>query len=143
VGFDIVGLGTRNAIPVAGCKDFGAANIGCMPFNDTKVCVGLGEGPGRWCGGWRCGGWIFDSCNLIRFRLRMLEVFDENKIAPTLAFFGCLGVGFFFACWQQHALPLNGLSSHLSLSFIKLLPSITPALVMARLSVVAAFLPAY
>ena len=52
VGFDIVGLGPRNAIQAAGCKDFGAVDLGCMPFDDTKVdnvgsvCVGLGEGPG-------------------------------------------------------------------------------------------------
>src|SRR5258706_16344631 len=52
VGFDIVGLGPRNAIQVAGCKDFGAVDLGCIPFDDTKVdnvgfvCVGLGEGPG-------------------------------------------------------------------------------------------------
>ena len=37
VGFDIVGLGPRNAIQVAGCKDFGAVDLGCMPFDDTKV----------------------------------------------------------------------------------------------------------
>lgn len=52
VGFDIFSLGPRNAIQVAGCKDFGAVDLGCMPFDDTKVdnvgfvCVGLGEGPG-------------------------------------------------------------------------------------------------
>jgi len=84
-GFDIVGLGPRNTIQVAGCKDFGALVLGCMHFDDKvdnvgSVCVGLGEG---WCSGCRWYG-IFDSCDLIIFRLPTLEVFDENKIVPTL-----------------------------------------------------------